>query len=109
MQWVDEDEQDGVPDDDYMNQFGGGAGMPGMGADGGFGGLDFSKLGGGAGGMPDLGAMGGMGGEGEDMDEDEDDDDDEMPELAEDENAKPATADPATAAEGKSSKIEEVE
>ena len=40
-QWVDEDEQNEAPEDDYMNQFGG------MGEDGGFGGIDFSKLGGG--------------------------------------------------------------
>ncbi|THW91808.1 HSP20-like chaperone [Aureobasidium pullulans] len=120
--WVDEDEQDAVPeDDDYMARMGGmgGAGgmgggmegMGGMGGDGGFGGIDFSKLGGGAGGaggMPDLsalqGMMGGMGGgmpgmggdEGED-----DDDDDDMPELEETEEA--------NAGASKSSKIEEVE
>jgi hypothetical protein len=46
---VDEDEQDGAPDDDYMNNFGGGMG----GGDGGFGGIDFSKLGGG-----DMGGLG---------------------------------------------------
>ncbi|THY62722.1 HSP20-like chaperone [Aureobasidium pullulans] len=117
--WVDEDEQDAVPeDDDYMARMGGmggaggmGGGMEGMGGDGGFGGIDFSKLGGGAGGaggMPDLsalqGMMGGMGGgmpgmggdEGED-----DDDDDDMPELEETEEA--------NAGASKSSKIEEVE
>ena len=44
-QWVDEDEQDAVPEDaDYMNNMAGGAGgmpgMPGMGGeDGGFGGI----------------------------------------------------------------------
>ena len=37
-QWVDEDEQDGAPDDaDPMGGMGGG--MPGMGGDGGFGGI----------------------------------------------------------------------
>lgn len=61
-----------------MNQFGGG-----MGEDGGFGGIDFSKLGGGAGGMP---GMEGMGAEGADEDEDEDDDD-EMPDLEADDTA----------------------
>ncbi|RMZ85903.1 hypothetical protein DV736_g6543, partial [Chaetothyriales sp. CBS 134916] len=40
--WVDEDEQNEAPEDDYLNQFGGG-----LGDDGGFGGIDFSKLGGG--------------------------------------------------------------
>ena len=50
---MDEDEQNAVPDDDYMNNFGG----AGMGDDGGFGGIDFSKLGAGAG-------EGGEGGEG---------------------------------------------
>ena len=55
MQWVDEDEQNAVPEDDYMNNFGGG-GAGGMGEDGGFGGIDFSKLGAGAGGagMPGM-------------------------------------------------------
>ena len=52
LKWVDEDEQDGAPDDDYMNNFGGGMG----GGDGGFGGIDFSKLSGG-----DMGDMGGLG------------------------------------------------
>lgn len=41
-QWVDEDEQDDAPEDDYMNSFGG------FGDDS-LGGIDFSKLGGGAG------------------------------------------------------------
>lgn len=99
---MDEDEQDGVPDDDYMNQFGGG--MPDMGmGDGGFGGLDFSKLGGGAGGMPDFSGLGGAGDEEEDEDMD-------MPGL-EDEAEKPATGHQA-AESGESSgsrKIEEVE
>ena len=67
-----------------------------MGEDGGFGGIDFSKLGAGAGGMPD------MGGEGED--DEEEDDDDEMPELADE-------AEEADEGKGKAkagSKIEEV-
>jgi hypothetical protein len=72
LQWVDQDEQNEAPEDDYMNNFGG----QGMGEDGGFGGIDFSKLGAGGAGMPD------MGGEGEDdNDEEEEDDDEEMPEL----------------------------
>ena len=60
--WVDEDEQNVVADDDMAN-------LSGMGgADGGFGGIDFSKLGGGAGGMPDMGAMGGdLGAGGDDV------------------------------------------
>ena len=80
-----------------MNQFGGG--MPGMG-EGGFGGLDFSKLGGGAEGMPDLGAMGGEG--------DDDGSDEEMPELEDDKKDENA---PSGKGEGgaSSSKIEEVE
>ena len=41
-QWVDEDEQDDAPEDDYMNSFGG------FGDDS-LGGIDFSKMGGGAG------------------------------------------------------------
>lgn len=83
--WVDEDEQNEAPEDDYMNQFGG------MGEDGGFGGIDFSKLGGGAGG--DMPGMEGLGGD----DEEDDDDDEEMPDLA----------DPEDDAKGKS-KIEEI-
>ena len=97
IQWVDEDEQDGAPDDDALGGgMGGMPGMGGMGEDGGFGGIgkpldsfspyinnthvltlspDFSKLGGGAGGMPDLSAMGGEG----------DEDDDDMPDLEGDE------------------------
>lgn len=73
-QWVDEDEQNEAPEDDYMNNFGGG-----MGEDGGFGGIDFSKLGGGAGGA-DMPGMDGLGAEGGD-DADDDDSDTEMPEL----------------------------
>jgi len=67
--WVDEDEQNDVPEDmNYGNNFDGGmgmGGMGGMGGDGGFGGIDFSKLGG------DMGGMANM----------DDDDDEEMPEL----------------------------
>lgn len=91
LQWVDEDEQEtAADDDDYMSK------MAGMGGDGGFGGIDFSKLGGGAGGDMDLSALGG--GEGEDEDEDLDDEDDEdLPALESE-----------TAGKGKG-KIEEVE
>lgn len=86
-QWVDEDEQDALPDDDdYMARMGG----MGMGADGGFGGIDFSKLGGAAAGAGDDGE--------EDDDEDEEDDDDDMPELED-----------AKAGASGSKKIEEVE
>jgi hypothetical protein len=82
--WVDEDEQNEAPEEDF-SQFGGMGGMPGMGAGGAggdFGGIDFSKLGGG-GDMPDMsslmGGMGGMGGQpGEDYEDDEEDD---MPAL----------------------------
>lgn len=80
--WVDEDEQNEAPEDDF-SQFGGMGGMPGMGGD--FGGIDFSKLGG-AGGMPDLGAMAGE--EGDDDSGDEDDED--MPALEGEEAAKKA-------------------
>jgi len=72
--WVDQDEQNEAPEDDYMNNFGGG-----MGDDGGFGGIDFSKLGAGAGAGGDGDAdMEGLGGE---EDEGDEDDDEEMPEL----------------------------
>ncbi|KAG6045024.1 hypothetical protein E4U17_003545 [Claviceps sp. LM77 group G4] len=77
--WVDEDEQNEAPEDDF-SQFGGmgGAGGPAMGGMGGmggdFGGIDFSKLGGGAG-MPDLSSMAGM------DDDSDDDDDDDVPAL----------------------------
>lgn len=74
-----------------MNQFGG------MGEDGGFGGIDFSKLGGGAGG--DMPGMEGL--EGGDEEEDEDDDDEEMPDLADPEDDK-------AAGKGKA-KIEEID
>ncbi|KAF1821608.1 HSP20-like chaperone, partial [Dissoconium aciculare CBS 342.82] len=98
--WVDEDEQDTIAeDDDYMSKMGG---MPGagMGSDGGFGGIDFSKLGG-AGGM---GGMGGMGGFGEDdlgEEEEEEDEDEDMPELGE--------AKDAAAPKKEGGKIEEIE
>ncbi|KAL8988279.1 MAG: hypothetical protein Q9169_008582, partial [Polycauliona sp. 2 TL-2023] len=119
--WVDEDEQDGAPDDAMagmgggMGGMGGGmpgmegmGGMPGMGGDGGFGGIDFSKLGGGAGGMPDMGDMPDMGEGGDD-----DDDDDDMPTL-EEENAdktgdsKGKSAEKTDDAPAAKSKIEEV-
>lgn len=77
-QWVDEDEQNEAPEDDYLNQFGGG-----MGEDGGFGGIDFSKLGGGAGGMPGMEGIGAEGGD----DDDDDEEDDDMPDLEEDDKA----------------------
>ncbi|KAJ1338470.1 cytosolic prostaglandin-E synthase [Microdochium nivale] len=93
--WVDEDEQNEAPEDDF-SQFGGAGGggggmggmpgMPGMGGMGGdFGGIDFSKLGGG--GMPDLSSMGDLGG---DEDEEDEDDDDDMPALEGEDEAKPA-------------------
>jgi hypothetical protein len=91
--WVDEDEQNEAPEDDF-SQFGGmgGGGMPDMGGMGGmgggmggdFGGIDFSKLGGGAG-FP--------GAEGE-LDEEEGDDD--MPALEGDDKKDAAPADAAT-------------
>jgi len=83
--WVDEDEQDEAPEDDFGAGFGGPGGpggmggLPGMGG-GDFGGIDFSKLGGGAG-MPT-------------GDEDEDESDDDMPPLeGEEEPEKAAKAD----------------
>ncbi|KAK6081362.1 cs domain-containing protein [Seiridium cupressi] len=70
--WVDEDEQNEAPEDDF-SQFGGMGGMPGGGMGGGdFGGIDFSKLGG--------GAAPGEEEEGDDDDDDEDSEDD-MPAL----------------------------
>ncbi|KAI9375226.1 HSP20-like chaperone [Aspergillus egyptiacus] len=68
--WVDEDEQDEAPEDDYANNFGGFDGMD----QGGLGNIDFSKLGAGLGGA---GAGAGEGAEGDESD------DDEMPELEE--------------------------
>ncbi|KAI1411171.1 HSP20-like chaperone [Hypoxylon sp. FL1857] len=75
--WVDEDEQNEAPEDDF-SQFGGMGGMPGMGGMGGgdFSGIDFSKLG--AGDIP----------AGEDDEDDSDDDD--MPALEGEEEAKEA-------------------
>ncbi|KAK5118198.1 hypothetical protein LTR85_008178 [Meristemomyces frigidus] len=135
--WVDEDEQDAIPDDDdYMSRMGGAGGAGGMGGgaggDGGFGGIDFSKLGGAGGGMGGMGGMegmegmmGGMGGmEGmqkmmsgmggaggmdeDDDDEEEGEDDDEMPALeGEEEGDAKEGATGASKAGG--SKIEEVE
>jgi hypothetical protein len=80
--WVDEDEQNEAPEDDYMSQFGGAGG--GLGEDGGFGGIDFSKLGGGGGDMPGMEGLGAGDAEGADED---DEDDDDMPDLEEDEAA----------------------
>ncbi|KAL8706478.1 MAG: hypothetical protein Q9201_000461 [Fulgogasparrea decipioides] len=100
--WVDEDEQEGAPDDLVGGMGGGMPGMGGMGEDGGFGGIDFSKLGGG----------GGM-----DMPDDEgadDDDDEDMPGLEGDEeedkagDAKGKAAETAEEAPAATSKIEEV-
>ncbi|KAH7263528.1 HSP20-like chaperone [Fusarium tricinctum] len=103
--WVDEDEQNEAPEDDFsqfggmggmpgmgdMGDMGGMGGMPGMGGD--FGGIDFSKLGGAGAGFP--GAEGG-----DELDDDEDDDD--MPALEGDDKkeAAPAAA-PAAATEKK--------
>ncbi|KAH0563059.1 hypothetical protein GP486_002378 [Trichoglossum hirsutum] len=97
--WVDEDEQNGAPDD-----------VPGMGGDdGGFGGIDFSKLGAGGG----MGGMDGM----DDMDmggADDDDDDDEGPpeleeEVKEDASGAAKTEDIPTAETAQTgAKIEEV-
>jgi hypothetical protein len=78
--WVDEDEQDEVPDEDYANNFGDfGGGDGGAGGPGGLGNIDFSKLGG-----LDPSALAGLGGqlgeeeaEGAEGDEEEED----MPEL----------------------------
>ncbi|KAF2255768.1 HSP20-like chaperone [Trematosphaeria pertusa] len=84
--WVDEDEQDAVPDDeDYMSKM-----NPMGGGDGGFGGIDFSKLGAaqGAGGLPGM--------EGEEQSSDDEEDDEDMPELEGDD------------AEGEKKKVEEV-
>lgn len=90
QQWVDQDEQNEVPEDDYMSNFGG----AGLGEDGGFGGIDFSKLGKGAGG-----------------DEEEagsDDDDEDMPDLeAEDDDKEGDEEEEGAKTKGKA-KIEEV-
>lgn len=98
LQWIDEDEQNEAPEDDYMNNFGGG-----MGEDGGFGGIDFSKLGAGAG----AGGEGGMPGmEGLGAEEGEDDEDEEMPEL-EDEEEEGEKAEVGESSKA-SSKVQEV-
>ncbi|KAI4593238.1 hypothetical protein LQW54_009862 [Pestalotiopsis sp. IQ-011] len=78
--WVDEDEQNEAPEEDF-SQFGGGGmgGMPGMGG-GDFGGIDFSKLGGGA----------APGDDEEEEDDDDEEDDDEMPALEGDDDKKAA-------------------
>ncbi|CAK7239559.1 MAG: p23 chaperone protein wos2 [Sporothrix thermara] len=98
--WVDEDEQDEAPADDFsqfggmgggMGGMGGGmGGMPGMGGD--FGGIDFSKLGG-------MGGMPGLGGD-DDADEldDAEEEDDEMPALEGEETAEAPKAAEATEA-----------
>ncbi|KAL2845608.1 HSP20-like chaperone [Aspergillus pseudodeflectus] len=80
--WVDEDEQDEAPEDDYANNFGGFDGMD----QGGLGNIDFSKLGAG---LP--------GADGGDLPADAEESDDDMPEL--EEADKPAD---------QSSKIQEV-
>jgi hypothetical protein len=96
--WVDEDEQNEAPEEDF-SQFGGMGGMPGMGGGGqDFSGIDFSKLGG-PGGMDGLGDLGGLGAGDDGDDDDEDDDDDEMPALEGDKDATPAA--PAAAAAAK--------
>ncbi|OJJ61791.1 hypothetical protein ASPSYDRAFT_169972 [Aspergillus sydowii CBS 593.65] len=62
--WVDEDEQDEAPEDDYANNFGGFDPND----QGGLGNIDFSKLGG----LPGAGGLGGdLGGEGDEEDEEE--------------------------------------
>lgn len=98
--WVDEDEQDANPDDDFMNNYG----AFGQGGDGGFGNIDFSKLGSG----PD-----GAGGDvPEDSDDEElPDDDDDMPDLEGEEKKEEVDTNKAAAVESTdtSKKIEEVE
>lgn len=92
-QWVDQDEQNEVPDEDYMANFGG--------EDGGFGGIDFSKLGGGAG--SDMPGMEGLGG---DEGDENDDEDDEMPDLEDEDEGAEKESEPS---KGKGArKIEEV-
>jgi len=95
--WVDEDEQEGNPDDeDFMNRMGGMGGAGGPGGAGGFEGIDFSKLG------------AGPGGDEGDLPEDESDDDDEdMPGL---EGEEEEASTKASASETKkASGIEEIE
>lgn len=105
--WVDEDEQDGIPEDD-LGGMGGMPGMPGMGGMGGMpgmgdmssmlggNGLDFSNLGG------DMG--------GDDDAEEEEDDDDEMPALdgEEEKNETSASKSTGPAESSGKAKIEEV-
>ncbi|KAK6521768.1 Prostaglandin E synthase 3 (Cytosolic) [Arthrobotrys conoides] len=115
--WVDEDEQDGpAPEPDYdpnmMSQFGGGEDA------GGFGGIDFSKLGG-ASDLSGLGGMGGMGmpgmpgmdmsGGGAGLEDDSDDED--MPDLEGegDEKTKAVPSEPVVVGEKKKSPIEELD
>ncbi|RAL14533.1 Hsp90 cochaperone SBA1 [Aspergillus homomorphus CBS 101889] len=81
--WVDEDEQDEAPEDDYANGFGG-MDAGDMAGGGGLGNIDFSKLGG----LPGMNGGGFEAGEGDEEDED-------MPELEE-------------AGEDKEAKIKEV-
>lgn len=89
---MDEDEQDANPDDDFMNQYGNAAFG---GGDGGFGNIDFSKLGSGPGGDP--------------VPDGSDSEDEEMPDLedAKDSDNIPAGEDEKKTAAG--GKIEEVE
>jgi hypothetical protein len=102
QQWVDQDEQNEAPEDDYMNNFGGG----GMGEDGGFGGIDFSKLGGaaagGEGGMPGMEGLGAG----------DDDEEEGMPELEDEEGEGEEEEEAASTSKGKEKaaapKIEEV-
>jgi CS domain len=100
--WVDEDEQDANPDDEFMNNYGAlGQGGPGAGGDGGFGNIDFSKLG------------AGPGGPSADFPEESDDeepDDDDMPDLeGEEKKEEIDTSKIPVATTGASKKIEEVE
>ncbi|KAK6534904.1 hypothetical protein TWF281_006203 [Arthrobotrys megalospora] len=109
--WVDEDEQDGpAPEPEYdpnmMSQFGGGDDA------GGFGGIDFSKLGG----AQDLSGLGGMGmpgmpgmgmpGAGAGLEDDSDDED--MPDLEGEEKGKAVPSEPVVG-EKKKSPIEELD
>ncbi|KAG7125326.1 Protein wos2 like protein [Verticillium longisporum] len=108
--WVDEDEQEEAPEEDF-SQFGGMGGMPGMGGMEGMGGMPGMGGMGGMGGMPGMGGgdfggidfsklgAGGLGGAdfGGDDDDEGDDDEDDMPALEGDEAAsKPAAAAAAT-------------
>ncbi|KJK68696.1 CS domain protein [Aspergillus parasiticus SU-1] len=90
--WVDEDEQDEAPEEDYANNFGGLDALGG-GEGGGLGNIDFSKLGAGLEGMGGAPGLGAEGAEGES-------DDEEMPELEE--------ADKDAGESAKSTKIQEV-